>query len=357
MRVTRRGRGSIRCAIRPLSRRRRRHRRDRSSSAARVRAAEATSTSTHASRTLARATRGLSILARSGAAAAIGTASVIVGRGTAEEGSGTAEEAIGTMSTGANRQEVEVVEVAAGAARGTAVEEMVEGALQATATRITRITTIASRRMGLRSGGARSRSPVAPRGAVLEGVRGTRMDGEIGRIRGRCSRGSGATRAKTEEGGVEEEEVEVAVAVMEAAQHALLPLLPRRRSVCFYDRRPQSLRHLRGRTRSWPLQQRRARRRIPRMLNRCCAVSSRPRLLGSSWRGGRRRSRPMEMEARRMERPSRLPPLRHPPRRRRRRRAPQTAAAQPPQRIRPPSISVAPPSMDAPSPPPRRQSF
>ena len=47
-------------------------------------------------------------MARSGAAAAIGTASVIVGRGTAEEGSGTAEEAIGTMSTGANRQEVEV---------------------------------------------------------------------------------------------------------------------------------------------------------------------------------------------------------------------------------------------------------
>ena len=84
------------------------------------------------------------------------------------------------MSTGANRQEVEVVEVAAGAARGTAVEEMVEGALQATATRITRITTIASRRMGLRSGGARSRSPEAPRGAVLEGVRGTRLDGEIG---------------------------------------------------------------------------------------------------------------------------------------------------------------------------------
>ena len=198
---------------------------------------------------------------------------------------------------------------------------------------------------------------MAPRGAVLEGVRGTRMDGEIGRIRGRCLRGSGATRARTEEGGVEEEEVEVAVAVMEAARHALLPLPPRRRSVCFYDRRPQSLRHLRGRTRSWPLQQRRARRRIPRMLNRCCAVSSRPRLLGSSWRGGLRRSRPMETEARRMERPSRLLPPRHPPRRRRRRRAPQTAAAQPPQRIRPPSISGAPPSMAAPSPPPRRQSF
>ena len=127
------------------------------------------------------------------------------------------------MSTGANRK-VEVEGVAGGAASGIAEEEMVEGALQATATRITRITTIASRRMGLRSGGARSRSPVAPRGAVLEGVRGTRLDGEIGRIRGRCSRGSGATRARTEEGGVEEEvEVEVE-AVMEAARHALLPL-------------------------------------------------------------------------------------------------------------------------------------